>query len=209
MTHTRIKICGITRPDDALTAAACGADAIGLVFYGKSSRAVTIEQAAQIAKVVPPFVSIVALFVDESELEINRVLAAVPINTLQFHGDESPEFCACFGRPYMKAVRMRPDLDLLAACEQYIGSRGILLDAWQEGVPGGTGKSFDWQLAQLDLPLPMVLAGGLNSENVAGAIETLQPAAVDVSGGVESAPGVKDPNKIAKFIAAVRAADKT
>ncbi|MBE9539199.1 MAG: phosphoribosylanthranilate isomerase [Proteobacteria bacterium] len=208
MTHTRIKICGITRPEDALTAVACGADAIGLVFYGKSSRAVTIEQAAQIASVVPPFVSIVALFVDESELEINNILASVPVDTIQFHGDESPEFCARFRRPYIKALRMRPDLDLPGACEAYAGSRGILLDTWREGVPGGTGKSFDWQLARLDLPLPVILAGGLNAENVAGAIKILHPAAVDVSGGVELTPGVKDPGKIAKFIAAVQAADQ-
>ena len=208
MTHTRIKICGITRPEDALMATAGGADAIGLVFYGKSPRAVSIEQAAKIAAVVPPFVSIVALFVNASELEVNRVLASVPVDILQFHGDESPEYCAGFKRPYIKAVRVRPDLDLVATCADYAGSRGILLDAWQKGVPGGTGKSFDWQLAQRDLSLPVVLAGGLNSENVAGAVKLLQPAAVDVSGGVELGPGLKDADKVAKFIAAVRAVDQ-
>ncbi len=185
-----------------------GTDAIGLVFYGKSARAVSIEQAAAIAKVVAPFVSIVALFVNESAREIERVLHSLPVDIIQFHGDETPGFCEQFNRPFLKALRVRPELDLAAACEDYAAARGILLDAWQEGVPGGTGKSFDWQLARKKLSLPVVLAGGLTPENVGAAIALLQPSAVDVSGGVERAPGVKDATKLAEFIAAVRAADK-
>jgi len=208
VTYTRIKICGITRPEDALTAVACGADAIGLVFYANSPRAVSIAQAKDIAGVVPPFVSVVALFVNESAAVINSVLEAVPIDVIQFHGDESAEFCQQFKRPFIKAIRVRPELDLAAACKDYAAGRGILLDAWQQGVPGGTGKSFDWQLALVDLPLPVILAGGLNELNVEQAIGLLHPAAVDVSGGVELSPGIKDAAKIEQFIAAVRAADQ-
>ena len=185
-----------------------GADAIGLVFYGKSSRAVSVEQAAAIAKAVPPFVSIVALFVNESAPEIERVLNSLPVDIIQFHGGEAPGFCQQFNRPFVKALRVRPELDLAAECEGYAAARGILLDAWQEGVPGGTGKSFDWQLARRQLSLPVILAGGLTSGNVGAAITLLRPWAVDVSGGVERAPGVKDATKLAEFIAAVKAADK-
>ena len=208
MAQTRIKICGITRAEDALAAVASGADALGLVFYTKSSRAVSIDQALIIAKAVPPFVTIVALFVDESAPEIERVLNAVPIDVIQFHGSETPQFCEQFNRPYVKALRVTPDLKLETVSQGYASSRGILLDTWKEGVPGGTGESFDWRLAQKSLPLPVILAGGLNSENVGDAIAMLRPAAVDVSGGVESAPGIKDSGKIREFIAAVRAADK-
>ena len=208
MAQTRIKICGITRVEDAIAAVASGADAIGLVFYGKSSRAVSIDQASIIAKAVPPFVSIVALFVDESAAEIERVLNAVPVDIIQFHGSETPQFCEQFNRPYVKALRVTPDLNLATVSKGYASSRGILLDSWKEGVPGGTGQSFDWRLAQKALPLPVILAGGLNPENIGDAIAMLRPAAVDVSGGVESAPGIKDSGKIREFIAAVRAADK-
>lgn len=207
MAKTRIKVCGITRQEDARAAADAGADAIGLVFYSKSPRAVSIEQAAAIVAVVQPFVSVVALFVDESAATIERTLSAVPIDVIQFHGDESSAFCAQFQRPWIKALRMEPGLDVEGGCTQYRNARGILLDSWQEGVPGGTGKTFDWQLAPESLPLPVVLAGGLNADNVGNAIRILRPAAVDVSGGVESAPGLKDGRKIAQFIAAVRAAD--
>ena len=208
MTTTRIKICGITRPEDALSAVASGADAIGLVFYSKSPRAVSLEQAARIAAAVPPFVSIVALFVNESAEEVKRVLNTVAVDIIQFHGDETADFCNQFNRPFIKAIRVRPELDLEAACRRYSAGRGILLDAWQEGVPGGTGKHFDWHLARLQLSMPIILAGGLNRENVAEAIEMLRPAAVDVSGGVELKPGIKDTAKIKEFIAAVRAADQ-
>jgi phosphoribosylanthranilate isomerase len=206
--QTRIKICGITRVEDAMAAVASGADAIGLVFYGKSSRAVSIDQASIIAKAVPPFVSIVALFVDEAAAEIERVLNAVPIDVIQFHGSEAPQFCEQFNRPYVKAFRVTPELNLATASQGYTSSRGMLLDTWKEGVPGGTGQSFDWRLAQNALPLPVILAGGLNPENVGDAIAMLRPAAVDVSGGVENTPGIKDSGKIMEFIAAVRAADK-
>jgi phosphoribosylanthranilate isomerase len=206
--QTRIKICGITRVEDAIAAVDSGADAIGLVFYAKSSRAVSIDQASIIAKAAPPFVSIVALFVDESAAEIERVLNAVPVDIIQFHGSEAPQFCEQFNRPYVKALRVTPDLNLATVSNGYASSRGILLDSWKEGVPGGTGQSFDWRLAQKALPLPVILAGGLNPDNVGDAIAMLRPAAVDVSGGVESAPGIKDSGKIREFIAAVRAADK-
>ena len=205
---TRIKICGITRPEDALAAVASGADAIGLVFYAKSPRAVSVEQAVEILRVIPPFVSVVALFVNETTEQINQVLAGVAIDVIQFHGDESPDFCQQFQRPFIKAIRVRPDTDLLASCLAYQAGKGVLLDAFQEGVPGGTGTQFDWNLAMLDLPVPIILAGGLNAENIGEAIKTLSPAAVDVSGGVELSPGVKDPGKIQKFISAVKAADQ-
>jgi phosphoribosylanthranilate isomerase len=208
MASTRIKICGITTKEDAQEAISCGADAIGLVFYANSPRAVTIDQAAQIAAIVPPFVNVVGLFVDEPAANIKRILHNVAIDLIQFHGDESPLFCQQFGRPWIKALRVRPGLDLSGACRQYDGARGILLDNWADGMPGGTGKVFDWQLALGELSLPVVLAGGLHEGNVGNAIATLHPAAVDVSGGVERSPGIKDGYKIRQFIAAVRAADQ-
>lgn len=208
MASTRIKICGITRPEDARAATASGVDAIGLVFFANSPRTVTVDQALQIAAVVPPLVDIVALFVDEPAASIERILAVVPINLIQFHGAESADFCQQFARPWIKSVRVRAGFDLVQACRDYRSARGILLDSWQEGVLGGTGKTFDWQLAQGDLPLPVILAGGLHAGNVGDAIRTLRPAAVDLSSGVERAPGLKDPEKIRKFIAAVRAADQ-
>jgi phosphoribosylanthranilate isomerase len=206
--RTRIKICGITRPEDAQTAIAGGADAIGLVFYAKSPRAVSAEQAVSIVADVPPFVTTVALFVDAAAADIQRVIDSVQPDLLQFHGDESADFCRRFGRAWIKALRVRPETDIGAACRRYRDARGILLDSWQEGVPGGTGRTFDWRLAAEDLPSPIVLAGGLNPGNVGEAIGLLRPAAVDVSGGVEQSPGVKDAAKISEFIRAVRAADQ-
>ncbi len=191
-----------------MAAAAGGADAIGLVFYEPSPRAVTVETAAQIARAVPPFVTIVALFVDEVAQEIDRILASVPVDLVQFHGSESGDFCRQFNRPWIKALRVKPGVDVAAACGEYRGARALLLDSWQAGVPGGTGKTFDWSLAPDRLDLPIVLAGGLRAENVAGAIAQVRPAAVDVSGGVEASPGIKDPGRIRQFIAAVRAADQ-
>jgi len=207
MATTRIKICGITTKEDARAAVSCGADAIGLVFYANSPRSVSIDQAAQISAIVPPFVSVVGLFVDEPAASVERILSSVGIDLIQFHGDETPQFCQQFGRPWIKALRVRPGLDLSGACHQYGGARGVLLDSWQDGIPGGTGKTFDWQLALGELSLPVVLAGGLHDGNVGNAIATLHPAAVDVSGGVERSPGIKDVYKIRQFIAAVRAAD--
>lgn len=207
MSRTRIKICGITRPEDAVVAADAGADAIGLVFYPQSPRAVTAQQAAEIVAVVPAFVSIVALFVNEPAESIRRISHDVAIDLFQFHGDESPEFCRQFDRPWIKALRVREGMDIAAACGEYNGSRGILLDTYQKGVPGGTGQSFDWHLVSPELPTSVVLAGGLHHGNVAQAIATVKPAAVDVSGGVESKPGLKDREKINRFVAAVRTAD--
>jgi phosphoribosylanthranilate isomerase len=208
MASTRIKICGITRKEDARAATSSGADAIGLVFYAKSPRSVTVDQAAEIAAVIPPFVSVVALFVDEPAASIERTLGVVPVDLIQFHGDESAEFCQQFCRPWIKALRVKPGLDIARACGQYRRARGLLLDSWQEGVPGGTGTPFDWQLASGDLSLPVVLAGGLHEGNVGNAIRALRPAAVDVSGGVERSPGIKDALRMQQFIAAVRIADQ-
>lgn len=208
MSRTRIKICGITRPEDARAAVENGADAIGLVFYPSSPRAVSLEQAEAIAAVVPPFVTLVALFVDECPEQVNAVLEALPVGLLQFHGEESPDYCRQFARPWIKALRVRPDTDIGALARAYSGARGLLLDAFQEGVPGGTGKTFDWDLAPAGVALPLVLAGGLHPGNVAEAIAAVGPFAVDVSGGVEAAPGRKDPRRISEFVAAVREADR-
>jgi phosphoribosylanthranilate isomerase len=167
-----------------------------------------VRQAARIAAVIPPFINVVALFVDASVETIEEVLAAVPVDTLQFHGNEVPHFCEQFQRPYLKALRVRPDVDIAACCAQHQGARAVLLDSWQAGVPGGTGTRFDWRLAAADWSLPVVLAGGLNADNVGEAIAMLGPSAVDVSGGVESAPGIKSAGKIRRFVAAIRAADQ-
>ncbi len=206
--NTRIKICGITRPADAQNAAACGVDAIGLVFYPPSKRSVEIAQAAEIVAALPPLVTVVALFVDAQATEIDQVLHRVPVDVLQFHGDEPASFCAAFQRPWLKALRMAPDLDLAAAAAAYSGARAVLLDSWKEGVPGGTGETFDWQRVQDGLDSSLVLAGGLNPANVKQGIRTVRPAAVDVSGGVESAPGVKSVALMEKFVTAVRAVDE-
>ena len=189
-------------------AASSGADAIGLVFYPASPRAVTAQQAAKIVAVLPPFITIVGLFVNEPAESIERTLKQVPLDVLQFHGDETAAFCQQFARPWIKALRVRKNTDIGAACREFAAARGLLLDAWQQGVPGGTGKTFDWQLASVSLPAEIILAGGLHAENVADAIDVVRPAAVDVSGGVEASPGVKDAGKIRSFIAAVRAADR-
>ncbi|MEE4144087.1 MAG: phosphoribosylanthranilate isomerase [Halieaceae bacterium] len=207
VTYTRIKICGITSAEDARLAVDSGADAIGLVFYPPSPRAVTASMAAAIVAAVPPFVTVVALFVDEPAESIRRILESVPVDLLQFHGEEPAAFCEQFQRPWIKALRVQADMDLVAHCRQYRTARAVLLDSWQEGVPGGTGRTFDWDLAGGELPLPVVLAGGLGEHNVGEAVTRLRPAAVDVSGGVEQSPGRKDAGKIKRFIAAVRSAD--
>lgn len=207
MTQTRIKICGITSPEDALAVAHSGADALGLVFYPPSPRAVSADQAREIVAVLPPFITVVGLFVDEPSASIERIVSQVGIDLLQFHGDETPEFCASFSRPWMKAVRMQSSTNLQVEAQRFADARALLLDNWREGVPGGTGEAFDWSLAPQTLARPWVLAGGLTPENVGGAVARLSPAAVDVSGGVEISPGKKDPVKIAQFIAAVKSAD--
>jgi len=204
---TRIKICGITRPEDAEQAAKLGVDAIGLVFYGPSPRNVDIEQASAVVDVLPPFVTSVGLFVNATADEINAVLAQVNLDLLQFHGDESPEFCAGFDRPWIKAIRMAEGVDLHAEAERYSESSGLLLDAYHPALPGGTGESFDWTRIPADLPATVILAGGLTAQNVGEAVCTVHPYAVDVSGGVEAEKGIKDWGKMADFVEAVRAAD--
>ena len=204
---TRTKICGITRVEDALAAAAAGADAIGLVFVAKSPRHVTPAQAAEIASAMPPFVTRVALFVNPDPAQVEAVLRQARPDVLQFHGEESPAFCRSFGVPYLKAARVRPGVDLLQFSALHADAQGLLLDAWSEGAHGGTGERFDWALIPANLPKPVVLAGGLHPGNVAEAVRAVRPWAVDVSSGVEAAKGIKDAAKIAAFIEEVRNAD--
>ncbi|MGL4316177.1 MAG: phosphoribosylanthranilate isomerase [Pseudomonas sp.] len=204
MSVVRSKICGITRVEDALAAVAAGADAIGLVFYAKSPRAVTVEQARQIVAALPPFVTSVGLFVDIERAELQQILAAVPLDLLQFHGDESLAQCEGYSRPYIKALRVKPGDDIAALMAQYPSALGILLDTYVEGVPGGTGLAFDWSLVPAQLPKPVILAGGLTPDNVAAAIARVKPYAVDVSGGVEASKGIKDADKVRAFIREVR-----
>lgn len=209
--RTRVKICGITRREDALAAARLGVDAIGLVFYPPSPRAVTVEQARQIVDALPPFVTVVGLFVNPEPEQVTAVDAQVGLDLLQFHGDETPEFCNGFGRPYIKAVRMREDVDLQRVAEQYASARGLLLDTYRPGVAGGTGEAFDWTRVPEGLAGAIILAGGLNPQNVGQAIAAVQPYAVDVSGGVEAAKGIakgiKDAAKITAFMQGVESAD--
>ena len=205
MSVVRSKICGITRLEDGLAAVAAGADAIGLVFYARSPRAVSIEQARAIVAGLPPFVTTVGLFVDMPQREIEAVLAAVPLDLLQFHGDESAAECEALGRPYIKALRVRAQDDVAALVDAYPGARAVLLDTFVNGVPGGTGQAFDWALVPATLSKPVILAGGLTPGNVAAAIAQVRPYAVDVSGGVEASKGIKDATKVKDFVRAVRA----
>ena len=206
MSNVRSKICGITRIEDALAAAEAGADAIGFVFYAKSPRAVDVRQARAIIAELPPFVTTVGLFVNASRCELNEILEVVPLDLLQFHGDETPQDCEGYHRPWIKALRVRPGDDLEAACQLYAGARGILLDTYVPGVPGGTGEAFDWSLVPARLSKPIILAGGLSADNVGQAIAQVRPYAVDVSGGVEQAKGIKDAAKIEAFMHAVKQA---
>jgi phosphoribosylanthranilate isomerase len=201
--RTRVKICGITRVEDALAAVQHGCDAIGLVFYAKSPRNVSPQQAAEIVARLPAFVTAVGLFVDAAPAEINAVLATVRLDLLQFHGDETPQQCRQYGLPYMKAIRVKADTNLLQYAAEYSDAQALLLDAYAEGVAGGTGQVFDWSLIPANLPLPIVLAGGLNAGNVSAAIQQVRPYAVDVSGGVEATKGIKDAAKIAAFMRGV------
>lgn len=196
----RVKICGITTIDDAQAAVAAGADAIGLVFYAASPRAVAIEQARDIAYAVGPFVTTTGLFVDADPAFVHSVLAQVPLQLLQFHGDETCAYCDSFGRPYMKALRMKPGLDVQESISFYPRASAILLDAYRPGVPGGTGETFDWARVPKNSLKPIILAGGLTPENVSAAIAATDVYGVDVSGGVESAPGKKDRTKVEEFI---------
>jgi len=215
MNHTRVKICGITTSEHARHAASSGADAIGLVFHEKSPRHVTPVRADEICRQLPAFVTTVALFQDASEKEVINTLERVAIDLLQFHGGEQPSFCRQFNKPYIKAIAMgmamgetlaatEDTTDLYRAAEAYHDARGLVLDGHAPGEDGGTGKSFDWDKIPDDLALPVILAGGLNANNVAEAIRIVQPYAVDVSSGVESEKGIKDADKISAFIKAVK-----
>jgi len=206
-TRTRVKICGITNIADAKAAVDAGADALGFVFYEKSPRAVTIDQAWPIFQKLPAFVTTTALFVNPDVALVQNVIKELKIDLLQFHGDESPAFCEQFSRPYIKAVRMQAETDLKQLATLYASSQGLLLDTYVKGVPGGTGAAFNWEWVspekQPKMTLPVILAGGLNEDNVGQGIDAVHPWAVDVSGGVESTPGQKSSEKIQAFIQAV------
>jgi phosphoribosylanthranilate isomerase len=202
--HTAVKICGITRATDADAAVAAGADALGFVFYPKSARNIAAASVAGIVKRLPPFITTVGLFVDPEAALVEHVLSIVRLDRLQFHGDESPELCRRFGVPYLKAVRVRPETDLLQSAVVHAGASALLLDAFVDGVPGGTGATFDWRLIPHSLPRPIVLSGGLTPGNVADAVHRVRPYGVDVSSGVEVSKGIKDAAKIVAFIKGVR-----
>ena len=204
---TRLKICGITSVQDAATAVAAGADAIGLVFYPDSPRCVSADKAREIISSLPPFITTVGLFVNASQDEVKAVLDRVALDLLQFHGKEDPGFCVSFGRPYIKAVRVRERSDLDTVAVDYSSAAGVLLDSYQKGVPGGTGETFNWGLIPPDMTIPVILAGGLKPSNVAEAIRKVCPYAVDVSSGVESSPGVKNEQAIHAFARAVSSAN--
>ena len=207
--NTRVKICGLTRPEDIDAAVAFGADAIGLVFYEPSPRAVTFEQAKALVARIPAFVTVTGLFVNPDRQFVEGVLQAVPLDLLQFHGDETSEFCAGFDRRWIKAVRVREPGQIEQAFSDYQGAAGLLVDAWDPERYGGTGHSFNWSLIPDERPLPLILAGGLSSANVARAIEEVRPWAVDVSGGVEQSKGKKDATKLSDFMKEVHRVCKT
>jgi phosphoribosylanthranilate isomerase len=205
--RTRINICGIREALHGVVAADAGADAIGLVFYRESPRYVTPSAAANVVAILPPFVTAVGLFVDADEGKIHDTLKTVRLDCLQFHGEESPEFCASFGIPYVRAVGMKQGVDLLEYAGRFSSARALLLDAHVPGIPGGTGQTFDWSAIPRDLPMPIILSGGLSAENVGPAIQAVRPWAVDVSSGVEASRGTKDPRKIVEFIRRVQRED--
>jgi phosphoribosylanthranilate isomerase len=202
-----VKVCGVTRVDDAIAAARAGVHAIGFIFHPPSPRNIEIPRARAIVRALPPFITSVGVFVDPERAFVEVVLREIRLGLLQFHGDEDPAFCAGFGVPYVKAVRVRQDLDLLQYASVFRGAQALLLDAYVPGKHGGTGQTFDWSLIPPSLPLPVVLSGGLDAGNVAAAIERVRPWAVDVSSGVEVDKGIKDAAKIAAFMRGVRDAD--
>ena len=206
--RTRIKICGLTRAQDAVAAVNAGADAVGLVFYAPSPRAVDIDTARAVIAAVPPFVSVTALFVNPEPDEVQKVLDSVRIDLLQFHGDEDDDFCSQFKHPYIKAIRVRQASDVVASCMRFPGALAILLDSYKPGVPGGTGETFDWSLVPEELPKPIILAGGLTADNLETGMRTVHPYAVDVSGGVEASKGIKDHGKITEFVNEVYRVDQ-
>ncbi len=206
--RTRVKICGFTRVEDAVCAAGLGVDAIGLVFYPPSPRHVEIAQAVEIVKALPAFVSVVALFVDGRESQIREVLGQVPVDCLQFHGDETAQACRLYGKRYIKAIRMQRGIDILGLAQQYHDASGLLLDAYHPDAKGGTGGGFDWELIPKVCHLPIVLAGGLDADNARLAVQAVRPYALDVSSGVEAKKGVKDALKMAAFLREVNEGDR-
>ena len=206
--RTRVKICGITTVDMAQEAVKQGADAIGLVFYPPSPRCVTVEQATEIVASLPAFVTAVGLFVNEQADEISHIISTTRINLLQFHGNECPDYCASFDFPFIKALRMSDDIDLFQQRSDYSRAQSLLLDTYRAGVPGGTGEAFDWDRIPGELAGEIILASGLEADNITRAIQTVKPYAVDVSGGVESTKGVKSPDKIRQFMQGVKIADQ-
>jgi phosphoribosylanthranilate isomerase len=206
--RTRVKICGFTRVEDAVYAAQLGVDAIGLVFYPPSPRHVEIEQAIEIVNALPAFTSVVALFVDEQEARIREVLTRVPIDCIQFHGDEHAKDCGIYGKRYIKAVRMQDGIDIAALAHHYRDAAGLLFDAFHPGAKGGTGSQFDWALIPKQCSLPVILAGGLDETNAKQAVEAVRPYALDVSSGVEATKGVKNSLKMAAFIQQVNEGDR-
>ncbi|MDB3893249.1 phosphoribosylanthranilate isomerase [Candidatus Thioglobus sp.] len=196
----KIKICGFTQAQNAHDASLLGIDAVGLVFYDKSPRYVEIERALEIVQALPPFINRVGLFVNADSYFIDEVLCEVPLDTLQFHGDETPQECQQYGLPFMKALRVNEQTNIPQLAQDYYQANGLLLDAYNSTTYGGTGESFDWSLAKVELDLPIILAGGLNPETVGKAIQQVNPYAVDVSSGVESSKGIKDIQKIQQFI---------
>lgn len=207
MNRTRVKICGITRVEDAQAAVAAGADALGFVFYAPSPRAVTAEHAQAIMTMLPPFVSKVGLFVNADADEVRRIVASTALDYLQFHGDETADYCQQFNLPYYKAIRVKPGANLIQCESDFASASALLLDTWSEKAVGGTGLTFDWSLIPAGLQKPVILAGGLEAGNVASAIHDVRPYAVDVSGGVESQKGIKSREKIAAFMQQVAHGD--
>lgn len=203
MKRCRVKICGLTRPEDVQACVEAGADALGFVFYPASPRAVQPHQMPALLANIPAFVQTVGLFVNPEPEWVEEVCAKVPLDLLQFHGDETPEFCARFKKPFIKAIRVRPELDLLQYCDTFASARGVLLDAYHPDLWGGSGKSFDWSLIPSNCSLPVILSGGLSALNVGEAIRAVRPFAVDVSSGVEVSKGIKDASRIQAFISGV------
>lgn len=207
MTPVRVKICGITRTEDALSAARLGAHAVGFVFWPKSSRYITPDSVREIISALPPFVTTVGVYVDPTPAWVEETSVKGGLSLLQFHGDESPEFCEQFCLPYIKAIRVREDLDLIQYASRYHQASGMLLDTYTAGMPGGTGHVFNWKLIPQKLSLPLILSGGLNPDNISQAIKQTRPWAVDVSSGVEAVKGIKDRQKISAFMQGVRTSE--